>query len=87
MDGDPLERGAVNEEVVHPRRVQPLEEVVRRHDAQVMLQLEQCFIDLIDEVGLYGVREDGVPLLGDTPEVVLHLRHGAGALVSHVHES
>jgi hypothetical protein len=59
---------------------QPLEEVVGRDDAQVVLQLEEGLVDLVDEVRFDGVGEDGVALLGDAREVLFHVGervHGA----------
>ena len=46
---DLLEGGAVDEEVVDPRRLDALEEVVRRHDAKVVFELEEVLVDFVDE--------------------------------------
>ncbi len=77
MHRDLLEGGAVDEQVVHPHGVHPLEEVVGRHGAEVVLQLEQRLVDLVHQVRLDGVGEDGVAVLGDPREVGLRGR-GAG---------
>ena len=59
--------------------MQSFEEVVRRDGAEVALELEKGLVDLVDELGLDGVGQDGVAVLGDALEVVLRGRGGAGA--------
>ncbi len=48
------------EQVVDAARVQSLEEVVRRTDAEVVLELLESLGDLGDEVGLYRIGENRV---------------------------
>ena len=67
---DLLEGGAVDEQVVDPHGAHALEEVVGRHGAEVVLQLEERLVDLVHQVRLDGVGEDGVAVLGDPREVV-----------------
>ncbi len=75
---DLLEGRPVDEQVVDPHRVDPFEQVVGRHGAQIVLQLEQRLVDLVDQVGFDGAGEDGVPVLGDPPEMLFQVRKRAG---------
>ena len=78
VHGDLLEGWAVYEEVVDPRGVEALEEVVGGDGAEIVFQLEKGFVDLVDEVGLDRVGEDGVAVLRDTPEVIREIRERTG---------
>ena len=75
---DLLERGPVDEQVVHPHRMDTLEEIVGGHGAEIVLQLEQRLVDLVDKLGLDGAGEDGVPVLGDSPKMLFQVGRGAG---------
>ena len=83
MHGDLLEGGAVDEEVVHPHGAHPLEEVVGRDGAQVVLQLEERLVDFVHQLRFDGVGEDGVALLGDAGDVLFEVGervHGGAAV-------
>ena len=85
MQGDLLEGGAVDEEVVHPHGAHPLEEVVGRDGAQVVLQLEERLVDLVHQPRFDGVGENGVALLGDAGDVLFEVGervHGGAAVGS-----
>ena len=69
----------MSEEVVHPHGAHALEEIVGRHRAQVVLQLQERLVDFVHEVGLDGVGEDGVTLLGDPGEVGFEVGQWADA--------
>jgi hypothetical protein len=60
MQRDPSEDLPVDQQVVDPGGLEALEEIAGGHDAQVALELEQGLVDLVDEVELDGVVEDGV---------------------------
>ena len=68
----------MHEEVVDAPRVQPFEEVLGGDGAEVVLQLDKSFVDLVDELRLDRVREDRVAVLGDAPEVLLEIGEGTG---------
>ena len=78
MYRDLLEGLPVDQQVVDPRGVQALEEVGRRHDAEVAFELEQRLVDFVDELWFDDVVEDGVPVLGDIAQVLLEIRERAG---------
>ena len=71
---DLLEGGAVDEQVVHPHGAHPLEEVVGGDGSEVVLQLEQCLVDLVHQLRLDGIGEDGVAVLGDPRQVGFQVR-------------
>ena len=79
---DLLEGRAVDEQVVHPHGVHALEEVVGGDGAQVVLQLEECLVDLVDQLRLDGVGEHGVAVFGDPVRCVF--RSGRGLVVVRV---
>jgi hypothetical protein len=62
----------MGKEVVHPKGVQTLEEVVGWHDPQVMLKPEERPVDFVDQLGFNGVRKDGEPIVRNAPQVTLH---------------
>src|SRR5450631_4022795 len=70
---------AVDEQVVDPHGVEPLEEILGRCDSQFPLQFEEGFIDFIDEIRLDGVGQNGVPVLSDPLEMLGHVSDGAAA--------
>ena len=70
----------MDEQVVHAHGVHPLEEVVGGDGAEVVLELEEGLVDLVDQVRLDGVGEDGVAVLGDPRQVGLEV--GRAGLVA-----
>ena len=78
MHRDLLERLTVDEQVVDAERVEAFEEVVGGDGPEIALQGEQRLVDLVDELGLDGVGEDGVAVLGDALQVVLELGEWVG---------
>ena len=50
----------MGQQVVDPHRPVALEAVVGRHGAEVALQPDQGLVELVDQVGLDGVLDDGV---------------------------
>ena len=76
MHRDLPEGRPVDEQVVHPCRMHTLEEVVGGHDAEVALQREQGVVDLVHQLGLNGVGQDGVAVLGHPPEMLVEIREG-----------
>ena len=79
MHRDLLEGRPMFEEVVHPHGAHPFEEIVGRHRAQVVLELQERLVDFVHEVGLDGVGEDGETLLGDPCEVGFEVGQRADA--------
>ena len=78
VHGDLLEGRPVHEQVVDPRRPQAFEEVLGRNDTEVLFQLEQRLVDLVHQLRLDRVREDGVTVLGDAAQMGFELGEGAG---------
>ena len=66
MDGDPLVEVSVDEEVVDPRGVQALEEVVGGHDSERTFEAQQVLVQLVDQIGGDGVLDDR-PAIGPDP--------------------
>ena len=83
MYGDSLERGAVDEEVVHAGGVYALEEIVRRKNSQIVFELRQFPVDLVDKVRIDRIRQNGVPVFRDTPQMPFDFRFRAGTGVTH----
>ena len=67
------------EQVVHPHGAHTLEEVVGRHRAQVVLQLQERLVDFVHQIRFNGVGEDGVALLGDPSDVAFEVGKRAHA--------
>jgi len=59
----------VHEEVVDPHGAGALEVVPGRSHVELALEAQQVVVEGVDEVGLDGVLDDRVPLLGDAVEV------------------
>ena len=60
----------MHQQVVDADGLRALEVVAGRHDAEVDLEAVQLVDELVDEVGLDGVLDDRVALLGDRGDVV-----------------
>ena len=76
VDRDLLKGLAVDEEVVDPPGVEPLEEVVGGDGPEVALELEEGVVDLVDELRLDGVGKDRVAVLGDALEMDFEVGEG-----------
>ncbi len=92
MDRDLLEGGAVDEQVVHAHGAHALEEVVGRDRAEIVLEHEERFVDLVHQVRLDGVGEDGVAVLGDPRQMGFEVGErvrrtlGDGLVRCHAHQ-
>ncbi len=79
---DLLEGRTVHEEVVDAPRVKALEQVVGGDGPELPLESEKGAVDLVDELGLYGVGQHRVAVLGDALEVGLEVGEGTHGRVA-----
>src|SRR5713101_9280504 len=87
MHRNPLVEGTAGQQVVDPPGVLALEGVGRRHSPELGLQSTEVNGQVIDQVGLDSVGDDGVAVLGDASEVGAQPLGWGGRQSSHDRES